>query len=312
MSAGRLRRSLASGAVVAFAAIAAGCAASGSLGVPAQTGTVRIYVAGRLADWPARFVDYNHPDTALLAPFSKRLFDLGHWIPPHHCYYLDAKGEPSRLTLMGLIKATTDKNGKGLFGGRLSPADIAVALNDGQRLADIFVSAILSEAQGDPARVQQLLNASLEHDTKCLRVELRSLEIKAKLDRENKSLTVDENGRQVVVNNEPQPGYQRKLLYWIGEHENGVRQLRQTYGDIAAQLTNRLARSAPRVATPAPVPSRHAPGVPQPKAGPVPATAYSGRITANTAPLQEIEREAAATLKKLKDHCLLTANIQCG
>jgi hypothetical protein len=312
-SAWQARRSLANAAVVACATAVAGCATGGSLDAPSQTGTIRIYVASQLTDWPARFVSYNHPDAELLAPFSKRLFDLGHWIPPYHCYYLDTKSEPSRVTLMGLIKAAIDKNGRGLFGGRLSQADVAIAHNNSQRLADIFIAAILSEAQGDPARVQQLLDASLEHDTRCSRVELRYLEIKAKLDLENKSLTVDENGRQVVVNNEPQPGYQRKLLYWIGEHENGVRQLRQTYDLIAGQLTTRLARSVPRVTIPPPAVARRELQVPpQRRPHPAPAQAHSGRITLNTAPLQEVEREAAATLKKLKDHCLLTATIQCG
>lgn len=301
-------------AVLATVVALAGCASGSSLAVAPQTGTVRVYNAGQVEDWPAQFVHRDLPGVAFTGPFSKQLWDLGHRLLPFHCFWLDPSGSPTRVTLMGLIKATADKNGKGLFGGRLSPADIAIAQNDGSRLEVIFINSIMTEAQGDPARVQQLLNASLEHDTKCLRIELVDLQLRVRLNQENKALVSDETGQQIAITIAPRPDYTRKNMHWIETHAASVRDVRRIYEDIAAKLTTRLARSVPRVAAPSPVPpQRDLPGLPQQKTRPTPVpTAFSGRITANTAPLQEIERQAENALKEIREACLRTARIGCG
>lgn len=289
-----------------------GCAANTSLGVPSATGTVRIYQAGQLMDWPAQHVFWNHPSSGFKGPFSKQLWDLGHRIPVFHCYYLREDGSPTRITLMGLVKATADKNTRGLFGGRFSQQDANVSLHDGGRIESVLTESILRDAQGDPARVQQLVNQSLAHDLNCLRQELDQMRTMAELYRENKALVMDEAGRQIVIGVEPERGYYRKLLYWLGEHENGVRELSRTYELLANQLTSRLARASPRVAAlpretspphrPAPTPAPTKAALPPPQ--PV-------RITVDTAPLRAHERETAEAIKALKANCLLYAKIDC-
>lgn len=315
--------------VLLLPSLIGGCAGGAALtGVP--SGPVKLSDGSM---WPAQYVNRTHPAAAKAPPISRKLWDGGHRFQTVDCHFMDEKGDPTRLTLIGVFHAAQFGLVPGMFGDLIDAARIQAAKGNFDRQVAVFEDAAWRAGAGDPTRVRAILQAAVEQDARCLRSQMAFWMADEDLSRSNQRIFRDFEGRPLVVTIVPNPEIDRKRRHVIAEQPQYIRNIITFYGQIAGKLNKRAGQT--RVAVTAPpkrLPGVQRPVPPQP-ISPLPTSpdpvdrlpivqpapepvrhapaAVPTAITVDTAPLRTAEQEAIAAIAKIKEYCLLRANTNC-
>ena len=282
------------------------------------TGPVRMYDG---KDWPADRITWEHPALAHMMPISRKLWDAGNRNDAFHCPLIDRNGDPTMVTLLGVLYLENLPKADRVFGGQIDVGQLRSAKGNIDRKIAIFEDAIWKMANGDPDKLRSLLKSAVEQDAQCFRIQLKNLQAFAELAPQGLAPLRDYNGRPLVARVEADPDRDRKLHIALQDHSNFVRNTIKMYGIIGTSLTRRNNRQD-AVAVNRPI-TQDQPGRsqrPVPSVMPVPVAvqqpvasrAPQAAIVVDTTPLQKVDTEIIAAIASARGNCLLTANVKCS